>query len=270
MLNPRYQILTTLSQNAKTIVYQALVQPDRTPVVLKILTSNYPSTADIARLKHEYEIVSGLDIPGVVTAYGFDESQGKPILVLENFGGRDLGDWLRSGALSLERILWIGEQLAETLGQLHQKSTTHKDIKPQNIIFNPETEQLKLIDFSIASRLSKENPTIANPNLLEGTLPYMSPEQTGRMNRAIDYRTDFYSLGVTLYELLTGKVPCASNDPMEVIHCHIAKEPLPPHLVNPEIPEIVSTIILKLLAKNAEDRYQSAYGIKADLATCLS
>ncbi|WP_204102046.1 MULTISPECIES: serine/threonine-protein kinase [Spirulina sp. CCY15215] len=269
MLNlSQYAVLATLSKTAKTIVYRALTQPDRTPVILKTFTTDYPSSTDIARLEHEYDITRDLNIPGTVIPYTLEEWQGKPVLVLEDFGGRDLAYWFRARSLSLEDILRIGQQLAEILGHLQQKRVIHKDIKPDNIIFNPETKQLKLADFSIASRLSKENPTISSPNLLEGTLAYVSPEQTGRMNRAVDYRTDFYSLGVTLYELLTGQLPFQSQDLMELVHCHIAKTPQPLHTLNPQIPAVLSHLVLKLMAKTAEDRYQSAYGIKADLEIC--
>lgn len=264
----QYQILATLSENVNTIVYRAVTQTDGTPVILKTIRKNYPSTVDIARLKHEYDIARHLDISGIVAPLTLDEFQEKPILVWEDFGGRDLTYWSHEKPLSVECVLWVGRQLAETLGHLHQKRVIHKDIKPENIIFNPETQQLKLTDFSIASRLSKESATISNSNLLEGTLTHISPEQTGRMNRAIDYRTDFYSLGITLYELLAGQLPFKSNDPMELIHCHLAKTPQPLNSVNPQIPEILSGAIAKLMAKTAEDRYQSAYGIKADLEIC--
>ncbi|HAI69244.1 MAG TPA: serine/threonine protein kinase, partial [Gammaproteobacteria bacterium] len=152
---------------------------------------------------------------------------------------------------------------------LHQRYLIHKDINPSNIILNTTTKQLKLIDFGISTVLSRENTTFSNPNLLEGTLAYLSPEQTGRMNRAIDYRTDFYSLGVTFYELLTGQLPFPMSDALEVVHCHIAKQPVPPHSLKSELPQAISEIVLKLMAKNAEDRYQSSYGLKADLADCL-
>ncbi|WP_442936894.1 AAA family ATPase [Nostoc sp.] len=151
---------------------------------------------------------------------------------------------------------------------LYRERIIHKDIKPANILINPETKQVKLIDFSIASLLPRETQTLINPNVLEGTLAYISPEQTGRMNRGIDYRTDFYSVGVTFYELLTGKLPFASNDPMELVHCHIAKMPMA--LENrEEIPQVLCDIVMKLMAKNAEDRYQSALGLKFDLENCL-
>ncbi len=152
---------------------------------------------------------------------------------------------------------------------VHQQQIIHKDINPSNLVLNPNTQELKLIDFGISTQLSRENPTFRNPNLLEGTLLYIAPEQTGRMNRSVDYRSDFYSLGATFYELLTGRVPFPSDDPLALVHSHIAQQPIPPHQINPEIPEAISHIILKLMSKNAEDRYQSAYGLKRDLEECL-
>ncbi|MGK7928766.1 MAG: AAA family ATPase, partial [Spirulina sp.] len=169
---------------------------------------------------------------------------------------------------SIAEFLNIAIQLAEILHQLHQNQIIHKDIKPANILIHPDTQQVKLIDFSISSLLPKETQTLQTPNVLEGTLKYLSPEQTGRMNRGIDYRSDFYSLGVTFYELLTGKLPFDSEDPLELIHAHIAKMAAP--LGNRgEIPEVLSNIVMKLMAKNAEDRYQNGLGLKYDLAKCL-
>ncbi|MBD2162256.1 AAA family ATPase [Limnothrix sp. FACHB-1083] len=266
----QYQISKVLSTTERTIVYRALKQPEQKPVILKTVASDYPNRADLAKLQHEYEVLRDLNLEGVVETYGLDEIQGKPFLVLEDFGGCDLISCLQNQSLSLDDILWIGCQLAAILGRLHNCQIIHKDIKPHNLIFEPKVRQLKLTDFSIASRLSKEHPILSSPNLLEGTLLYVSPEQTGRMNRTVDYRTDFYSLGVTLYELLTGQLPFQSSDPMELVHCHIAKSPIPPHYLNAQIPPQVSAVILKLMAKTAEERYQSAYGIQRDLEECLS
>jgi predicted ATPase/GAF domain-containing protein len=145
----------------------------------------------------------------------------------------------------------------------------HKDINPSNIIIQPETGKIKIIDFGISTVFNRETLTLKNPNVLEGTLAYISPEQTGRMNRSLDYRTDFYSLGVTFYELLTGQLPFITSDSLELVHCHIAKQPIPPSEINLEIPSVLSAIVLKLMAKTAEERYQSAFGIQADLAECL-
>jgi serine/threonine protein kinase len=170
-------------------------------------------------------------------------------LILEDFDGESLRAFLSSRTITIKDFLTIAIQLAETLGELHQKNIIHKDIKPQNIIINSVTGLVKITDFSIASRLSRENQTINDLNLLEGTLAYMSPEQTGRMNRSLDYRTDFYSLGVTFYEMLTGQLPYAATDAMELVHCHIAKNALPPHELSPHIPQVLSAIVMKLLAK---------------------
>jgi predicted ATPase/signal transduction histidine kinase len=190
---------------------------------------------------------------------------------MEDFGGISLKEWVNQyeNNLSLSDFLLIAIALCDTLDKLYRACIIHKDIKPANIVINPETKQVKLTDFSIASLLSQETQSLMNPNILEGTLAYISPEQTGRMNRGIDYRTDFYSLGATFYELLTGELPFPSNDPMELVHYHIAKIAPLVHEINPNIPFVLSEIINKLMAKNAEDRYQSALGLKYDLEKCL-
>ncbi len=264
-----YRILATLSENGKTAVYRAQRPSDQTPLIIKTPASPYPTTSDIARLRYEQDLLQSLTIHGVIQSYGLDEATGHPLLLLEDLGGRDLSYWQQQEKFSIEQVLWIGQQVAIALRQLHQQQVIHKDIKPANIVLNPETQVLKLIDFSIASRLSHENPNVGSPNTLEGTLAYLSPEQTGRMNRTIDYRSDFYSLGVTLYELLTGQLPFTASDPMELVHCHLARLPHPPHHLNTDIPETLSAIILKLMAKEAEDRYQSSNGLQADLEYCL-
>jgi predicted ATPase/signal transduction histidine kinase len=188
---------------------------------------------------------------------------------MEDFGGISLNQWMGRKQQTLMEFLEIAIALCNTLDILYRARIIHKDIKPSNILINPETKKVKLIDFSIASLLPQETQTLINPNILEGTLAYISPEQTGRMNRGIDYRTDFYSLGVTFYELLTGELPFKSNDAMELVHCHIAKPA--PNLRNggKEIPKVLCDIVSKLMAKNAEDRYQSALGLKFDLENCL-
>ncbi|MBE9183132.1 serine/threonine-protein kinase PknK, partial [Oculatella sp. LEGE 06141] len=190
-------------------------------------------------------------------------------LVMEDTGGVSLNHYLQTHPLGLHDILAIAIQLSDILHGLHQAHIIHKDIKPANILIHPDTQQVTLIDFSIASLLPKETAEIKNPNRLEGTLAYLAPEQTGRMNRALDYRADFYALGVTLFELLTGELPFQSSDPMELVHCHLAKQP--PQLAHlaPHLPPVLGDIVGKLLAKNAEDRYQSARGVQHDLQTCL-
>ena len=188
---------------------------------------------------------------------------------MEDFGGISLQQYLQTHSLSLVEILAIAVQLSDILHELCQHHIVHKDIKPANLLIHPDSKQIQLIDFSIASLLPKETKEIQNPNGLEGTLAYLAPEQTGRMNRGIDYRTDFYALGVTLYECLTGELPVTSDNSLELVHCHIAKPPVSPNQINTGIPEQVSAIVLKLMAKNAEDRYQNALGLRHDLEKCL-
>ncbi|NEP14946.1 MAG: AAA family ATPase, partial [Symploca sp. SIO2C1] len=191
-------------------------------------------------------------------------------LLMPDEGAIALWEYWQQSKHSLVEFLSIAIQLAESLHYLTQQRIIHKDIKPANILIHPETGQVQLIDFSISSLLPKEQQQLINPNVLEGTLAYISPEQTGRMNRGIDYRTDFYSLGVTFFELLNGKLPFATSDPMELVHCHIAQEVKFP--ANSElliVPEMVQAIVLKLMAKNAEERYQSSLGLKYDLERCL-
>ncbi len=184
-------------------------------------------------------------------------------------GVLDLAQYIQQHPLSLTEILDIAIQLAAILHELHQNRVIHKDIKPANILIHPDSKHIKLIDFSLASLLPKETQAIQSPKSLEGTLGYLAPEQTGRMNRAIDYRTDFYALGVTLYQLLTGQLPFTSEDPLELIHCHMVQMPTAVDRVNPAVPAMVAAIVVKLMAKNAEDRYQSAIGLKSDLEQCL-
>ncbi|MFB2967510.1 AAA family ATPase, partial [Aerosakkonema sp. BLCC-F183] len=265
-----YQITEQIQASLNTLVYRAVREQSRNTVIIKTIKADYPTLEEITRLRHEYKILQNLNIEGIIKPLALENYRNGLALILEDFSGRSLKDFILEQKIDLTSFLSIAIQLASALGQLHQNQIIHKDIKPHNIIINAATGQLKIIDFSIASRLYRENPTLSNPNLLEGTLAYMSPEQTGRMNRALDYRSDFYSLGITFYEMLTGQLPFNSSDPLELVHCHIAFPPAPPHQINPEIPLAVSHIVMKLLAKTAEERYQSAWGLKADLETCLT
>ena len=270
MLIPGYQLREVIHESETTIIYRATKIQNQTPVLVKTLKTEYPTTTDIAKIKHEYEIVKNLDIPGIAKFYSWQKHNNCLALILEDCGNQSLKKFIASRKIEIIELIKIAIQITESLDQLHINKIIHKDIKPQNIIINTESFDVKIIDFSIASLLPKEMQKISNPNFLEGTLAYMSPEQTGRMNRVIDYRTDFYSLGVTFYEMLTGQLPFQAKDSIELVHCHIAKQPIPPDQLNSEIPKAISDTIIKLLSKTAEERYQSAYGIKADLETCLA
>ncbi|HSF75015.1 MAG TPA: AAA family ATPase [Microcoleus sp.] len=268
---PDYQIKETLYSGSRTLVYRAIRTSDRLPVVIKLLKNEYPTFSELVQFRNQYTIAKNLCQPGIIQTYSLEPYRNGYALVMEDFGGISLHELALKGEnpLSLREFLVTAIALCNTLDILYRYHIIHKDIKPSNILINPETKQVKLIDFSIASLLPRETQTLINSNILEGTLAYISPEQTGRMNRGIDYRTDFYSLGVTFYELLTGKLPFESNDPMELVHCHIAKAAPLVHENNPQLPSVVSEIVSKLMAKNAEDRYQSALGMKYDLKKCL-
>ncbi len=264
-----YRILAEIYESPNSLVYRGIREKDNQAVILKFLREEYPTPEEIIRYKQEYKITHNLNLEGVVKAYSLEKYQNSLVIIFEDFGGESLKILMNKKKFNLSEFLLIAIKVAGILGKVHGSSIIHKDINSSNIVFNPDTQQLKLIDFGISTILSRVNPTIKNPNILEGTLAYISPEQTGRMNRLLDYRTDFYSLGATFYELLTHQLPFDATDAMELVHCHIAKQPVPPHKLNPEIPKAVSDLVMKLLAKTAEKRYQSSWGIKADLEECL-
>ncbi|MBG1245115.1 AAA family ATPase [Nostoc sp. NZL] len=255
-----------------SVVYRGIKLSDRTPVILKVLKQDYPTASELTRYRQEYEITRSLNLEGAIKAYSQQEYQRTLIILLEDFGGESLERWIQQRSefcpMPLSAFLSLAIKLTGILGRIHAAGVIHKDINPSNIVFNLDTGVVKFVDFGIATRFNRTNPTFKNPHVLEGTLAYLSPEQTGRMNRLLDYRTDFYSLGVTFYELLTGQLPFVTTDILELVHCHLAKSPVPPHELKATIPKAVSDIVLKLMAKNAEDRYQSAWGIKADLEIC--
>ncbi|HAG81847.1 MAG TPA: serine/threonine-protein kinase PknK [Cyanobacteria bacterium UBA12227] len=274
---PGYRIIQPLYSGARTLVYRAISESDQKPVVIKLLKNEYPTFNELVQFRNQYAIAKNLDLPGIVKHLSLETYGNGFALILEDFGGISLIEEMRrlgkvgmgGNPDSVREFLNMAIQIVQTLEGLYHNRIIHKDIKPQNILINPQTKQVKLIDFSISSLLPSEFQGIQSPNVLEGTLPYMSPEQTGRMNRGIDYRTDFYSLGVTFYELLTGQLPFPSNDPMELVHCHIARIPIPPIEVNPALPQVLNDMVIKLMAKMAEDRYQTAFGIRQDLEQCL-
>ncbi|MDJ0518548.1 MAG: AAA family ATPase [Trichodesmium sp. MO_231.B1] len=267
MLNlPNYYISENLYQGTRTLVYRGQRTCDNKPVIIKILRNPHPSFNELVQFRNQYIITRHQEHQAIVKPLALERYGNGYALIMPDERAIALSDYWPKSERSLSNFLYIAIQLAEVLHYLSIQRIIHKDIKPSNILIHPETKQVQLIDFSISTLLPKEQQQLINPNVLEGTLAYISPEQTGRMNRGIDYRTDFYSLGVTFFELLSGKLPFDSSDAMELVHCHIAKIPPTPDC---QLPIPLVNIVLKLMAKNAEDRYQSALGLKHDLEQCL-
>src|SRR3979490_1167626 len=219
-------------------------------------------------MEHEYSLRADLDVSWAVRPLALSQLNGQTMLVLENPGGEPL-DRLIQGPMEMTQFLRFAVGLATALSRLHKRGLIHKDIKPPNVLVNSATGQVWLMGFGIASRLPRKHQRPDPPEFIAGTLAYMAPEQTGRMNRSIDSRSDLYALGVTLYEMLTGALPFTASDPMAGEHCHIAKQPLPPAQRRQDVPRPVSRIITKLLAKTPEERYQTAAGLAADLSKAL-
>lgn len=264
-----YEKFKSIHNSRNSQVYRAQRQEDGQSVIIKLLNKDYPTTEQIRCYKQEYQLTRQLDAPGIIKAYSLEKWQRSYAIILEDFGGIALKQWLQlQGRLSVQEFLEVAIATTQSLGEIHSHNIIHKDINPANIILNPQTKAIKIIDFGISTQLSRENPTLKNPNVLEGTLGYISPEQTGRMNRGLDYRSDFYSLGVTFYEILTGQLPFLTEDPLELVHAHITKPAPSATETQPHIASSLAAIVQKLMAKNAEDRYQSIWGLQADLETC--
>jgi predicted ATPase/transcriptional regulator with GAF, ATPase, and Fis domain len=261
---PGYRILSELLRDERRILCRAERLKDGAIVLLRTVTSPN-DTFEASALRREHEILSSLDVAGVARPESFEVGG---VLVLQDIGGRPLSSLLASEHLSLEAFFEIALSLATALAELHRSQIIHKNLNPEGILVEPESRRVQLFDFSIASRLSQEMPPARPPHRLEGRLTHVSPEQTGRMNRIVDYRTDFYSLGATFYEMLVGQPPFTSEDPLELVHCHVAKLPPSPAELNADVPRQLARVVMKLLAKTAEERYQSASGLLADLETC--
>ncbi|TDG06587.1 GAF domain-containing protein [Paraburkholderia guartelaensis] len=225
--------------------------------------------ASLERLAHEYQLKDELSADWAVRPLELVQEGSQTVLVLEDSGAAPL-DRLIGSPLRLERFLQLAIDIVGALGKAHQQGLIHKDIKPAHILVNDATGEVRLTGFGIASRLPRERQGPEHPELIAGTLAYMAPEQTGRMNRSIDSRSDLYALGVTLYELLTGTLPFTALDPLEWVHCHIARQPAAPDERAKGIPALLSAIVMKLLSKPAEDRYQTASGLEWDLRRCLA
>ena len=266
---PGYQLQEKIHHGTTSVLYRAWGEREAAPVILKTSPALYPPPEELAVLEHEYEVGRRFDADGLVRALALVPHGKSYVLVMEDFGARSLADFLvQHGPLAPALFLELAQAITRAVGALHRRDVIHKDICPANLFYNPTTGQVKLGDFGTASGVAREKQEFHNPALIVGTLAYLPPEQSGRMNRAIDHRADLYALGATFYHLLTGTVPFETQDAVELIHCHIARMPPPPHQRRPGVPEVLSALVLKLLAKNAEDRYQGADGLLADLAAC--
>ena len=262
---PEYELRQELSHNDWQTLWRGGRNAEAQTVLLKLPRTDPPGAAELDLFAHEYALLRDLAITGVPRVLEFIKHDHRCCLVLADDGGEPL---LGAHGFDLTYFFRIALQLTTILAELHRRDITHNNLTPRSILMHPETGEVSLTDFSLAVCFGTERQTPPQPHLLRGNLAYLSPEQTGRMNRVLDYRTDFYSLGVVFYELLTGRLPFVSDDALELIHWHIAKMPTPPLEISVAIPAPLSNIVMKLLAKTPEERYQSAWGLKADLEIC--
>ena len=261
--------LEVLRNDKELNLYRGRSEYDDSQILVLSPAVEYPAQEVLKQLEHEYSLREELDPAWAVRPIGITHHRDRTVLVLEDPGGVPL-DQLLGQPLDLVFALRLAVRLSGVIDRLHERGIIHKDIKPANVLANPLTGRCWLTGFGLTSRLPRHRQAPEPLEVIAGTLAYMAPEQTGRMNRSIDSRSDLYSLGVTFYEMLVGALPFAAGDPMEWVHCHIAKLAVAPSARRSEIPEPLSAIILKLLAKAPEERYQTAAGVEADLRRCLS
>ncbi len=269
MLINEFRVLEQIHASRDTTVYRGIRPRDGLAVILKVLNREFPTENDLSRFTREYKVLSKLDGRGNIKSYGLEKFGNSLLMVNEDIGGESLAAVLSGAFLDLPSKLSLSVLITDALAMIHGQSIIHKDINPSNIIWNPRTNRLKIADFGIACELVRETQRMLHPNILEGTLSYISPEQTGRMNRAMDFRTDLYSLGVTLYELFTGRLPFKADDALGMVHSHMAVIPERPDHADPGIPAPLADIVMRLLAKTPEERYQGCMGLKKDLENIL-
>jgi PAS domain S-box-containing protein len=263
-----YRVTVKTGESAGAATYRARREADGLEVAMKLLHTDYTRMADVTRFKHAYGIIERLDSERIVKVYGVEEHGDGLVLITEYSPGTALSVVPRTPRrLDVGAFLGAAISMAEALADIHRGGLIHGDVRPQNILLG-EGGRVKLTGFGVDSIVTREKEEIYSHRVLSEVLPYTSPEQTGRMNRSVDYRTDMYSLGVVFYEMLTGRRPFEAMDPLELMHAHLAVKPAPPSEVNPEAPGALSAITMKLLSKNAEDRYHGAEGLKADLEEC--
>ena len=262
-------VLEPLRQDQEYVLYRGRGEGMLPAILVVAPVSDYPAMASLERLEHEYSLRYELVSNWAAVPLALARHEGRTMLVLADPGGEPL-DSLVGQALELPRFFRLAVGVSAALGKLHQRGLIHKDIKPANILFDSATGDVWLKGFGIASRLTRERQPPQSPEVIAGTFAYMAPEQSGRMNRSVDSRSDLYALGVTLYQIVTGELPFTAADPMEWVHCHIARQPVPPEERSENVPRPVSAIVMKLLAKTAEERYQTASGVETDFRRCFA
>ncbi|HEX2573347.1 MAG TPA: AAA family ATPase [Polyangia bacterium] len=265
---PGYRLHTCLYESRRSFVWRGVRLADERPAILKIHRQESPSPEEVALYQREFEILRTLDEPSVARVYELIKLHHRLILVLEDIGGQPLGQRLQRGGLDVARFLEVALRLCASVGVLHQNRIIHNDLNPANILLTPGGDRLQLIDFGSATTLSAALTTFQNLETLEGTLAYMSPEQTGRTGRSLDQRSDLYSLGAVFHHMLTGHPPFSAPDAAALVFAHLTKEPEPVEALVPGIPPVLARLVRKLLSKNPEDRYQGVWGLQADLARC--
>jgi PAS domain S-box-containing protein len=259
----------SLREDDEFILYRARASGAELPSALLLIpASAHPAVESLKKIEHEYSFRDDLDATWAVRPLALSQYNGHKALVLEDPGGEPLHRLIQ-GPIETGRFLRIAIGLAGALSQLHKRKLIHKDVKPSNVLVDSVTGQVWLTGFGITSRLPREHQSAGPPEFIAGTLAYMAPEQTGRMNRSIDSRSDLYAFGMTLYEMLTGSLPFTASEPMEWVHCHIARHPVAPHERMKNLPSCLSAIVMKLIAKTPEERYQTASGVESDLRRCL-
>ncbi len=253
-------------QGKRFSIYRTQETNETESRIIKVLDKKTTRNYRLANeLKKEYEFLKRIDSPWVIKTFGITENKDNVAVQLEDIDGISLKNYMEENSFSISEFFSLAIGITRGLDAIHRESIIHLDINAGNIIWNPEIGVLKIIDFNIASQFDLKITHLGNPDKLQGTLSYISPEQTGRMNRRVDQRTDLYSMGVTFYEMLTGRLPFPQRIPIEIVYAHLARTPEPPHVVNEQVPKALSDLVMKLMAKNPEERYQAAVGVRYDL-----
>ena len=260
-----YAIQKRIYESGHSQVFRGRRKRDGLPVIIKAPSSDNFSIRENLRYQNEYNLLVAMRFSRIIRVHDIVQYRSGFAIIEEDYGACDLNQWLNEKSLAPTEFLTVAIPMAEGLVQMHGQGIIHKDIHPANVLIHPKTAQVKLTDFGLSTLIGVETLEACAPSLIEGTLPYVSPEQTGRMNRAVDYRTDLYSLGTCFYQMLIGSTPFVSDDPLEMVHCHIARLPISPASRNANIAPALSNLVMKLLEKKAEDRYQSANGVLQDL-----